>query len=138
MSCLLENRKKIFQSLIRAYWLRPESALWYSHMLAEAKNFEVDEFNGKTLDFGCMDGINSYVLNGGLIPLEFDVFDETKTIKSFESMRASEDFYDEVDKNLLWNLTETKKKFDWGLDWKETHLRKTARSLFALAFASRT
>ena len=56
------NKSALLESLLRAYWLRPETALWYTEMIALAKKFEVDNIQGiQSLDFGCMDGLNSFM-----------------------------------------------------------------------------
>lgn len=124
----MAERKKIFEHLVSALWLRPESALWYAHMLAAAKTFSAHCLPEPSLDFGCMDGLNSFVLMGGIPPAEFDVFDEV--IADAEAHRRSslrDDYYDFAAAETRWDLDPPPQRFSIGVDWKAAHITKAAR-----------
>ena len=125
--------KEILTSLLTAYWLRPESALWYSAMLSQAKNFGAGDVEKKQcLDFGCMDAINSYILLGGKIPFEFDAFygmDGKSSIQTKTTL--GDDYYDHFNLgDLSFNGTKLSKIFTDGIDWKKSHIKR-ARLLCA-------
>lgn len=121
-------KKEIFNSLLNALWLRPESALWYAHMLSSAKRMAAHKLPQPSLDFGVMDGLNTFVLLGGNVPVSFDVFDEVLTdTKMFKKSTLKHDYYDCVQKKIKWKLLAPKNKFTFGLDWKKSHLIKAKR-----------
>ena len=125
------NRAEIFRILLRALWLRPESAMWYSHMLNEAKNFGATELPQPNMEFGCMDGLNGFVLLGGEIPITFDVFSEVQWDRQAHLRSTlSDDYFDKISPECLKRLDLpllSGAAFDHGVDWKNSHLQKAAR-----------
>lgn len=122
------GRKDIFRRLLGGLWLRPESALWYSHMLYAAKKFSAHRLPSPCLDFGCMDGLNSFLLMGGKTPEIFDIFDEVRITQSnTRSGLAGNDYYDRIKTGVRWEVTRARKKFDLGLVWKKSHMTKARR-----------
>jgi hypothetical protein len=120
--------KTMFESLLRAYWLRPETALWYSAMLTLAKKFGASSLNQKkSLDFGPMDGINSYILLGGRVPIEFDAFygmEENYCVHS--KLTLQDDYYDHVNiSDLIFTGSSPEKSFTYGIDWKNSHIQRS-------------
>jgi hypothetical protein len=125
------SRREIFRQLLTALWLRPESALWYSHMLSAAQALGAHALPSPNLEFGCMDGLNAFVLLGGAVRKDFDVFSEVNW--SYDAHRKSslaDDYYDRVTPGAedLWRQErQPDRRFDWGLDWKQSHLDKAIR-----------
>lgn len=125
------SRRQIFRELLTALWLRPESALWYSHMLSAARSLGVHALPSPSMEFGCMDGLNALVLLGGKVSADFDVFSDVRW--SHDAHRKStlaSDYYDHVNigSDDHWRRnTPPPSRFDWGLDWKESHLDKARR-----------
>ena len=60
---------KVLKELLNVYWLRPETALWRAIDIEIMKDFEVQ---GNSLDFGCGDGVLSFIRGGGEFNLSFD------------------------------------------------------------------
>ena len=118
----------MFRSLLSVLWLRPESALWYGHMLTLAKKY-LGELQGPSLDFGCMDGVNSFILLDGKFDDKFDVYNEVEWNKeSHKQSTLSNDYFDkfiEDEKILIEKIPSH--QFDLGIDWKDSHIKKCER-----------
>jgi SAM-dependent methyltransferase len=56
---------------LNAYWLRPETALWRT---IDVFTMSKVRFEGKSLDFGCGDGVFSFIRANGTFKKSFDVF----------------------------------------------------------------
>jgi SAM-dependent methyltransferase len=125
------SRRDIFRQLLTALWLRPESALWYSHMLSAAQSLGAHALPSPSMEFGCMDGLNAFVLLGGHVDAEFDVFGEVNW--SYDAHRKStlaDDYYDRTssESEHLWRHNMgPHTRFGWGLDWKQSHIEKARR-----------
>lgn len=124
------RRSDYFSNLLLALWLRPESALWYSHMLSAAAQFGADRLPTPSLEFGCMDGLNAHVLLGGAVTPDFDVFQEVKwSQESHKRTTLSDDYFDTLNEDFRGvDLGITKERpFDYGVDWKLSHIEKAKR-----------
>lgn len=128
-------RRDFFRRLLGPLWLRPESALWYGHMLAEAGRLMCDSLPQPSLEFGCMDGVNSFILLGGEFSTSFDVFSETTwSSESCHYDPGKPDFFD-VSDVAPWGANERARyiskypshRFSLGVDWKQSHIRKADR-----------
>ena len=117
-----------FRTLLRALWLRPESALWYAHMLDAAHEFGAHALPRPNLDFGCMDGLNSYVLLGGQPPFSFDVFDSIPADTHMHQRTSlADDYYDVPLKSSPIFFPPVAYPFDLGVDWKQSHVDRSSR-----------
>jgi hypothetical protein len=96
-------------------------------MLQAAKDFKADSLPYPNLDFGCMDGLNSYLLLGGEPPFAFDVF-ESIFVDSNMHLRTSldDDYYETMSAALSVNMEPVSRPFTVGVDWKESHIQKAA------------
>jgi len=74
-----------FNSLLNAFWLRPETALWRELDVRAMRSFH---FGAPSLDLGCGDGIFSFIRAGGAFSTEFD---------AFRAMSGLDRFFDNVD-----------------------------------------
>jgi hypothetical protein len=121
---------QIMHRLLVPMWLRPESALWYAHMLYMARKFLGNNCASPSLEFGCMDGVNTVVLLGGEFGETFDVYREVRWNKnSHMQSTLDDDYFDTTDDSVLAVDIRTKPimQFDYGVDWKDAHLRKSER-----------
>lgn len=125
----LEQTKRMFRTLLAALWLRPESALWYAHMLSAASDFLGSGFAQPSLEFGSMDGVNTCILLGGELPFDFDVFQETRWDKD-SHLRSSllDDYYDVTRDDVALRLERKPRcRISVGVDWKDAHFVKAGR-----------
>lgn len=94
-------------------------------MLAAARNFAAETLPRPNLDFGCMDGLNSYLLLGGKPPFDFDVFEHVSLSPKMH-LKASlkDDYYESSPAMNVSNLSPVARPFTVGLDWKDSHIEK--------------
>ena len=124
------ERQAIFKDLLHALWLRPESALWYAHMLSAARSFGVGDLARPSMEFGSMDGVNGFVVLGGKIPFSFDVFREAAWDQgSHRKSTLRDDYYDRIlpEAEADWSIGSSPSSFDFGVDWKQSHIDKARR-----------
>ena len=122
------DARRFFRSLLSVLWLRPESAMWYGYMLTLAEKY-LGEVESPSLDFGCMDGVNSFILMGGKFDDQFDVYNEVQWDKdSHKRSTLNNDYFDIFNdsESVLIERVPTK-KFDLGIDWKDSHISKCER-----------
>lgn len=125
---------EMFSRLIPALWLRPERALWDAHELAAVGNMLVPRFTHPALEYGCTDGVNSFVLLGGLLPFEFDDYADlaADTAHSqnftFKPESSSADYFDgTLSDALICVEKQPEHYFDVGVSWRRSHLTKARR-----------
>lgn len=125
---MMSNVKRFFDDLLPILWLRPESALWYSYMLATAYVFPL-RFDSPSMEFGCMDGINTYLLLGGKIDEKYDAFQEVQWhVSSHREASLENDYYDRYNPTSVVPITKVPSlQLDFGVDWKNSHLEKARR-----------
>lgn len=116
---------KVLKELLNVYWLRPETALWRAIDIEIMKDFEVQ---GNSLDFGCGDGVLSFIRGGGEFNLSFD---------DYQSIGNLDKFYDNVDVHDIfidgYRPCISKKpwyRFSVALDHKENLLKKAKQLNF--------
>ena len=129
-SALAASVEDLFDCLIGPMWLRPESALWYAHMLHAAGSLLGWSVAGRSMEFGCMDGVNTVALLGGDFADDFDVYDEVSWDRS-SHLRSTlkDDYFDTYDPGVEVRLLRSpRQQIDLGIDWKESHVRKALRS----------
>src|SRR4051794_13643762 len=93
--------------LLKIFWLRPETALWRAIDIEAMRRFE---FASPSLDFGCGDGIFSFVRAGGRFGAEFDAFQSVSRLKHFFE---NVDVFDSFDAALKPNIV---RKSDYQID----------------------
>jgi SAM-dependent methyltransferase len=116
-------RRSLLRRLLGPMWLRPESALWYAHEGAVARELLSVPFPGPSLEFGCMEGVASLAMMGGAFPDEFDVYEHVVHAP------GTEDYFDVSPGEAapLALAREPEDRFTVGLSWKQAHLEKAAR-----------
>ncbi|MFH1318653.1 MAG: hypothetical protein ABIH71_06530 [Candidatus Omnitrophota bacterium] len=127
---IIMTKSEILRSLLTPLWLRPESALWYSHMLYVAKKFLGEQILGPSLEFGCMDGVNTVVLLGGKFGESFDVYQEVSWDKdSHKRSTLGDDYFNTTGDIEFKSVIEQEptSKFDYGIGFKDAHIKKSQR-----------
>lgn len=107
--------------LLNAYWLRPETALWRAIDIGAMSSFE---FRSPSLDFGCGDGLFSFIRAGGELAASFDAFQVTDGLNKFFEHH---DVYDAFDASLAPVITASPRyQIDTAFDHKPNLLQKAA------------
>ena len=70
---------KYLNQLLPIFWLRPETALWRS---IDCMLMDKEQPKGRGVDFGCGDGMLSYIMAGGKVA-DYDVFANVSGLSSF-------------------------------------------------------
>lgn len=126
------STKDIFLRLLTALWLRPERALWDAHELFIVRDFLGDNFAQPSMEYGCTDGVPTFIMLGGEFEFTFDDYQEVKWDKnSFKDhSMLSSDYFDQFDSG---KKSETRiarlptNHFEYGISWKDSHIRKSER-----------
>lgn len=119
----IENYLRI---LLPLYWLRPESALWYAHEFNAVRKVLGDTVTQPALEFGCLDGVNTFVLLGGEFTFTFDLYGGVKA-RTSDSADAAHDYFDAATPPESGDiLARPGSSFQYGLDYKPAHLAKAA------------
>ena len=79
-----------------------------------------------SLDIGCGDGANSYILTGGNFTQDFDDFVSIRPTLASEFLAGATDTYDAMPTEML-SVDHPPIRIDVGLDRKESLLRKAKR-----------
>ena len=53
------SRKELFRRLLTPFWLRPESALWYSYEAFLVRDYLLPYLKSPSLEIGTMDGVGT-------------------------------------------------------------------------------
>jgi len=124
-----ELRSDLFKRLLNVLWLRPERALVDSHQLFTAMNLLGEDFEQPSLEYGCTEGANTFIMLGGKFDLEHDdylevLWDKDSHTKSgmkndyFNSF--SDDYVPKIEKN-------SRQKISVGVSWHKAHIEKSNR-----------
>jgi SAM-dependent methyltransferase len=122
------SRREYLRRLLGPMWLRPESALWYAHEAAVARDW-LDPLQSPSLELGCMEGVSTFVMLGGEFGLGFDVYRDVEwSDRSHRWGSLAEDYYDKLPASRDVDiLSRPQQRFDTGLAWKRSHVEKAAR-----------
>ena len=119
----MSNVDRLLKEYLNIYWLRPESALLRT---TDALVLNGIEFKRPSLDLGCADGLNSYILQGGSFGYEVDAFLETTNILAKDFFQGTVDIYNYSAQKVM-EVKSPPNKFDVGLDWKQDLLNKAKK-----------
>ncbi len=110
------------KELLNVYWLRPETALWRAVDIEVMKGFNI---KGNSLDFGCGDGVLSFIRAGG----QFDnSFDNYQSIGNLDKFFDNHDVHDTFVEDYSPHITkQADYKFSMALDHKKNLLKKANR-----------
>ncbi|MSR78076.1 MAG: hypothetical protein EXS63_07625 [Candidatus Omnitrophica bacterium] len=123
------SRKDYFRRYLCPFWLRPESALWYSYEAFAVRAF-LGDFKQPSLEIGCTDGTSSFVMLGGEFLNSFDVYSDVSwKPDSIHWNSMKEDYYDIVHpkNNALIVQSSPSQKWTLGVCGKKSHLEKARR-----------
>jgi len=112
------DMKNIMEDLLNIYWLRPETALWRTIDMFILENVIL---SGRSLDFGCGDGIFSFLRAGGKLENSFDVFYGVDEIQNFYK---NVDIYNFAKTNHIMIKNNASYKISVGFDLKQSLLKK--------------
>ncbi|MDH3974315.1 MAG: hypothetical protein OEV42_08550 [Deltaproteobacteria bacterium] len=124
--------KDIFRRLLTALWLRPERALWDAHELFIVREFLGNNFAQPSLEYGCTDGVPTFIMLGGEFELSFDDYQEVawdRNAYKDHSMLESDyfnNFNPDQEKESRIRTFPTS-YFECGISWKEAHIKKSER-----------
>jgi SAM-dependent methyltransferase len=116
--------QQILNEFLNAYWLRPETALWRT---VDAITMHDAKIYGRSLDFGCGDGINSFIKAGGTFKKTFDVFKGTGNLEQFFE---NEDIYNYPITNYIKINDSPSSSITVGFDHKKALLDKAEKLNF--------
>lgn len=123
LQCLeggLMTMERVFDNFLKAYWLRPETAMWRT---LDVKSMECFRFKSPSLDIGCGDGTFSFIRAGGEFEDSFDVFQ----VGNLEGFFDNIDCYDVYAKNEVIVKREPSYTINVGLDHKDTLVQKAGK-----------
>ncbi|MBY2918847.1 class I SAM-dependent methyltransferase [Rhizobium leguminosarum] len=110
-----------FNQLLNVFWLRPETALWRHLDIEAMRDFK---FFGRSLDFGCGDGLFSFIRAGGEFDPLFDAFQKTANLDRFYQKVDVFDAYDDSYAPLVEKRPDY--QISVGFDHKPNLLKKAA------------
>jgi len=112
----------ILENLLNVHWLRPETVLWRAIDILTMRSMDI-KFKKETLDFGCGDGIFTYIYNGGCLNKNFDIYKNVTKLNKFYKNFDIYNHYNYLNSTKISH--KTKKNFNIvGLDHKENLLKK--------------
>ncbi len=126
------TRQTYLKRMLCPFWLRAESALWYAHEAFLVRQYLGLPLQQPSLEFGCMEGISTFIMLGGEFGLGFDVYSEVSWSKDsikWVSLEES-DYYNTHKKDAHQELDivrQPDEQFELGTCWKEAHLKKANR-----------
>ena len=112
---------RIVDQFLNVFWLRPETAMW---RCIDANAMQEFAFRTPSMDFGCGDGVFSFLRSGGEFNNSFDVFQATTGLDKFFE---NKDVYDAFDEKLAPTVVQRPSyQIDVAFDHKENLLKKAA------------
>lgn len=120
-----ENFTKLLEQYLKAYWLRPTTALIRT---LESEILGLEKYKGtKTLELACGDGTNGHIAAGGMVADEFDVFKSLPLISAEDFFGGKTDLYDSFaeTEDHIYKIQPTD-FWTKGIDHKENLLKKAA------------
>lgn len=116
------KRRSSLRCFLRAYWLRPENAMW---MTLRSAALRTCSWQSPSADLCCGDGVFSFLHHGGQLDADFDVF-----LAGCDLQRAGQagDMYDHADEKYQPKVTvPAAVTIDLGTDLKRNLLAKARR-----------
>lgn len=134
-----ETTKDIFCRLLTAMWLRPERALYEAHILSKVSKFISPHFDRNSLEFGCLDGVPTFGMLGGIFSDDFDDYhgipelNATQannsrlqdTFKNNQNIDFFENFQPLADISVI--KTSPNSSFNFGISHKPSHIERAER-----------
>jgi SAM-dependent methyltransferase len=130
----LENKKNLWPTdeeylkrLLSIYWLRPETALARAEDCIFVRDYCREYLErGKNIEMGCGNGLLSFIMAGGKIDFEYDVFLDVDNPELYST--TPKDIFDKIsDRKVKFDDSLLKYSYDYGVDWKEGLLSQSGR-----------
>jgi hypothetical protein len=122
------NAQQIFKNLLPHLWLRPERALWDSIELGAVSKMLLPNLKSPSMEYGCTDGLNTFVMLGGRLNFEYDDYMDIPDSEFNKGVLRNRDLFEAIPKDIhLQIITTPIAQFDLGLSWKESHLKRANR-----------
>jgi len=134
-----EKVEDIFSRLLTAMWLRPERALYEAHILSKVSKLITPYLESNSLEFGCLDGVPTFCMVGGVFSDEFDDYFGINRVSnesvSNEKITAHplqfrpDDFFEDFLETPVLPIVRAapKHKFDLGVSFKDSHIQRAQR-----------
>lgn len=110
----------MLKTLLNAYWLRPETALWRACDIKAMRGFN---FSSPSLDIGCGDGVFSFIRAGGVPSEDFDVF----SVGNLDAYSSNVDVYDVSSSIDIAISRRPTYQIDVGIDHKPNLLNRACK-----------
>jgi hypothetical protein len=123
--------KDLFRRLLTPVWLRPERALWDAHELYHVREMLGSRFERPALEYGCTDGINTFVLLGGEFAPDYDDYVDLVRAREWTSGQSEPpdaDYFRVFRPELRAVINKpAHAQFDVGVSWQDAHIEKSKR-----------
>ncbi len=122
------STQEIFRNLLPHLWLRPERALWDAIELEAVSKLLLPNLKTPSLEYGCTDGLNTFVMLGGKLDFEYDDYLDIPDTWFKNSNGENYDFFDAMPKEIQVKvMSDPIMQLDLGLSWKMSHLSRATR-----------
>lgn len=113
----------ILRRLLPALWLRPERALWDAHELAAVRRLLPEEIEGPSLEYGCTEGTNTFVMLGGEFKADYDDYDGVLQGVRDSEFGSTEDYFSHSPSGQQTPVAvPASSQFSVGVSWRNSHL----------------
>ena len=125
----------LFRRMLTPLWLRPERALCDAHIYHAFLDFLGGHFEPPSLEYGCADGIMSFLMLGGECSSDFDDYLDLHASRNSyrEQQMLESDYFDQPAANFPMDAIirqRPKNHFTVGISWKKSHIEKARRLNF--------
>lgn len=118
-------KNKIYlKQLLELYWLRPETALWRTF---DCLLMDGHTLSGRSIEFGCGDGMLSFIMAGGKIN-NYDVYEDLFDVAGFNNGVDIYNVVNDRDRILEKDSSLLRYYYSCGVDYKEALVAKAART----------
>lgn len=121
------SNEEYLKRLLNLYWLRPETALLRAEDCAFVRDYCADIMrSGENLEMGCGNGLLSFIMGGGVIDKNYDVFMDVDSPELYST--TSKDIFDkETNRVLDFDDTGLMYHYETAVDWKAGLLNQAGR-----------
>lgn len=119
------STSEFLEALLPHLWLRPERALVDAYQLSAVSSLFPEDLPHPSLEFGCTDGVCTFVLLGGRAKITYDDYLDVPV----PSRILERDDYFEVADPLTLDVVSrpARETITYGLSWKGAHVERASR-----------
>lgn len=122
----MNDVRSLFERLLVSLWLRPERALWDAHELATVRSMLGPTFARPALEYGCTDGMNTFVMAGGEVKFDHDDYEDIAGLAL--DVAGGSDYFAKANDIARPVVHRTPSyRFDVGITWRDSHLERASR-----------